>query len=209
MFIPNIKPFSDFDCAVREVLAFLYQRLGFDLWMVTRTEGEDWIVLQANDRGYGIKEGSVFRWTDSFCSQMVVGNGPHIAPDSNTIPAYANAPIKEQIAIGAYVGVPLVYDNGSLFGTLCAIHPTSQQEAITAELPLIELLASLLSSLLNADLKASEQARFAEQAQTEALSDALTSLYNRRGWDRILAHEEKRCRQYGHPACIIAISTLR
>ncbi|MBW4515952.1 MAG: GGDEF domain-containing protein [Timaviella obliquedivisa GSE-PSE-MK23-08B] len=115
-----------------------------------------------------------------------------------------NAKVKK-IAIGAYVGVPIVYDDGALFGTLCAIHPTSQPEAIVAELPLIELLAKLLSSLLNADLKSSEQARCAEQARVEALTDILSGLYNRRGWDQLLVNEEKRCRQYGHPACIIAI----
>lgn len=75
--------------------------------MVTRTEGEDWIVLPAEDRGYDVKEGDVFRWTDSFCSQMVEGRGPCIAPQSDLIPAYANAPIGQQVSIAAYVGLPL------------------------------------------------------------------------------------------------------
>ena len=170
--------FSDFDSAAHEVLAFLHQRFGFDLWMITRREGENWIVLQANDQGYGVQEGAVFQWASSFCSQMVLGNGPCIAPQSHTIPAYANAPIGKEIAIGAYVGVPLVYDNGALFGTLCGIHPTSQPEALTAELSLIELLAKFLSSLLNAELKSSEQARCVEQARVEALSDPLSGLHN-------------------------------
>lgn len=205
MSILDIQAFSDFDSAAREVLSFLHQRIGFDLWLITRVEGEDWVVLKAGNDRCGIKEGSVFRWADSFCSQMIMGKGPHIAPHAGTIPAYANAPIKKQLKIGAYAGVPLTYENGSLFGTLCAIHPASLPETITAELPLIELLAKLLSSVLNAGLRASEQARCAEQAQTEALSDALTGLYNRRGWDQLLANEEKRCLQYGYPACVISI----
>lgn len=201
----DIQAFPDFDSAAREVIAYLHQRLGFDLWMVTRLEGEDWIVLQAEDDGYGVKEGSVFRWADSFCSQMVIGNGPRVAPCSKAIPAYANAPISQQVPIGAYVGVPLTYSDGSLFGTLCAIHPSPQAETVTVELPLVELLAKMLSTLLAADLKAAEQARCTEQAQVAALSDALTGLYNRRGWDQLLASEEKRCRQYGHSACVISI----
>lgn len=199
------QSFANFDTAAREVLAYLQQRIGFDLWMVTRTEGNDWIVLQANDQGYGIQEGAVFRWTDSFCSQMVAGNGPRVAPRSEAIPAYAHAPIAQQVAIGAYVGVPLVCSDQALFGTLCAIHPTPQPEAITAELPLIELFAKLLSTLLQADLQAAVQARSTEQAQLEAASDALTGLYNRRGWDQLVAYEEQRCQQYGHPACVITI----
>ena len=72
--------FNDFEAAGQRVLAFLHQRFGFGLWMVTRTEGEDWIVLQSEDHGYGVKPGTVFRWADSFCSEMVKGNGPRIAP---------------------------------------------------------------------------------------------------------------------------------
>ena len=29
--------------------------------------------------------------------------------------------ITQQFVIGAYIGVPLLYSDGSLFGTLCAI----------------------------------------------------------------------------------------
>ena len=173
--------------------------------MVTRTEGDDWIVLQTEDHGYGVKEGAVFRWADSFCSRMVNGEGPQIAPCSAEIPAYAAAPIGRQVAIGAYVGVPLTHADGSLFGTLCAIHPSPQPDAIRAEEPLIELLACLLCTVLAADLRASEEARRADRAQAEALADGLTGLYNRRGWDRLLAAEEARCSRLGHPACVVSI----
>ncbi|HEY9638865.1 MAG TPA: sensor domain-containing diguanylate cyclase [Coleofasciculaceae cyanobacterium] len=200
----DIQSFPDFASAVHAILDYLHQRLGFDLWMVTRTEGDDWIVLQANDHGYGVKAGAVFRWTDSFCSRMVNDNGPRIAPCSSTVPAYATAPIASQVPIGAYVGVPLTH-NGALFGTLCAIHPTPQPEAIATELPLVELMAKLLSTILHIELAASEQLRRAERSHVEAMHDGLTDLYNRRGWDQLLEFEEKRCEQYGHSACAISI----
>lgn len=199
------RSFSDFDEAAHWVLAFLHDRLGFDLWMVTRTEEANWILLQVQDHGYGVKEGSVLPWADSFCSQMVLGRGPYIAPDSQAICAYRQAPINQRLQIGAYIGVPLTYSDGSLFGTLCAVAPTIQPESITQELPLIELLAKLLSSYLNAELKAAEQARHTERALAEAMSDILTGLYNRRGWEQLLESEEKRCCHYGYSACVAVI----
>ncbi|HSM83175.1 MAG TPA: sensor domain-containing diguanylate cyclase [Nodosilinea sp.] len=195
----------DFNAASLAVLTYLHDRLGFDLWMVTRTSGNDWIVLHANDQGYGVKAGDVFCWTDSFCSRMIQGEGPRIAPRSDEVTAYVEAPIGQQVKIGAYVGVPLINEDGTLFGTLCAIDPTPQPEAIRQELPLIELLAQLLSKILHADMKAAEQTRLAERLQTEALTDGLTGLYNRRGWDQLLDSEEERCAIYGYPACIIVI----
>ena len=201
----EVLSFSDFETAAHAVLAFLHQRLGFDLWMVTRTAGDDWIVLQSEDHGYGIAPGTVFRWADSFCSEMVKGNGPRIAPRSEDIPAYATAAIGRRVQIKAYVGLPLVNSDGSLFGTLCAIHPSPQPQSIVEEKELVELLGAMLSTILQAELRAAEEARRSEKLQAEALIDALTDTYNRRGWDRLLASEEERCRRYGHPAAILIV----
>ncbi len=197
--------YHDFETAGRAVLAFLHQRLGFALWMVTRTEGDDWIVLQSEDHGYGVKPGTVFRWADSFCSRMVKGDGPRIAPHSGSVPAYAAAPIGRQVPIGAYVGVPLHASEGELFGTLCAIDPEHQPLEIAGEQELVEMLAALLSTVLQAELAAEAMARRSERLELEAQSDVLTSLYNRRAWDRLLSSEEERCRRYGHHAAVVAI----
>ncbi len=173
--------------------------------MVTRTSGEDWIVLEATDHGYGVEKGNVFRWADSFCSLMVQGRGPRIAPCSDNIVAYAAAPIGQLVKIGAYVGVPMTLDDGQLFGTLCAIHPSPRPDWIVDQLPQVELMARLLTSILQGELKTAEQTRLAERSQQEALLDQLTGLYNRRGWDRFVELEEERCKRYGHPACMISL----
>lgn len=47
----------DFATAAQAVLSFLHDRFGFGLWMVTRVEGDDWIVLQSDDHGYGVPPG--------------------------------------------------------------------------------------------------------------------------------------------------------
>ncbi|TVT49823.1 MAG: sensor domain-containing diguanylate cyclase [Denitromonas halophila] len=195
--------FTDFASASRAVLSYLHRKLGFKLWMVTRTEGEDWIVLDAEDHGYGVEAGTVFRWADSFCSEMVKGNGPRIAPQSDTIPAYTTAPIGQQVEIKAYIGLPLTRADGSLFGTLCAIDPAYQPESITEELPQIELLGALLSTILHSELNATDEKRRAERLAAEAMTDAQTGLYNRRGWDVLVRQEEARCRRYGHKAAIL------
>lgn len=199
--------FPDFAAAAQGVLRLLHDRLGFALWMVSRTEGEDWIVLhtEGEGHGYGIDAGTIFRWADTFCVHMVEGRGPRIAPCSDAVPAYASAPGGRGMKIGAYVGVPLARADGTLFGTLCAIHPEPQPAAIQAEQPLVELLSGLLSTILAAELRAADEARRAERAQAEALVDPLTGLYNRRGWDQLTAAEEERCRRYGHTACVVSI----
>ena len=201
----ELTPFDDFETTSRAVLMYLHQRLGFGLWMMTRTEGPDWIVLQAEDHGYNIEEGTVFRWADSFCSQMVLRRGPCIAPRAQEIPAYAAALIGQQVPIGAYIGVPVSRKDGSLFGTLCAIDPSPKNESIRDELPLIELLSRLLGTILASDLLVIEQARLLERSQQEALTDELTGLLNRRGWEQHIASEETRARRYGNPTSVLIV----
>jgi diguanylate cyclase (GGDEF)-like protein len=195
----------DFAGASREVLSFLHQRIGMDLWMVTRKDDEDWVVLQTEDHGYGVKPGDVFRWADSYCSRMVCSDGPRMAPCVADVPAYASLDFTRELPVGAYVGVPLVDAQGRLFGTLCGINPEPMPAAIVDEQPMVEVLADMLSGLLSAELSTSALTREAETARSEALTDALTGLANRRGWEVALAAEEERCRRYGATACVVAI----
>lgn len=202
-----ILPYADFSAASSAVLSYLQELTGFELWMVSRADGEDWILLtqaQTNDT-YHMPVGSTFSWTDTFCYQMVCEKAPRIAPQVCHADVYKDLPINQQMPIGAYIGIPLQQYDGSLFGTLCAIHPTPMPDAVSHELPIMELLGRLLSTILVKELKAQEDQRHAERLQAEALRDGLTGVYNRRGWDHFLDAEEDRCRRYGHPTCIIVV----
>jgi diguanylate cyclase (GGDEF)-like protein len=197
--------FHDFPSACSAVLEYLHRKIGFDLWMVTRVEGEEWIILQVEDHGYGVAPGSVFRWADTFCYEMVKGAGPNIAPRVDCVKVYADAALGRNVRIGAYVGFPLTREDGSLFGTLCAVHPAPQPPAITAEQPLIALLTRMLSTVLAADLRTADGARREERIAAQKFLDPVTDLYDARGWAMLLSAEEARCRAYGSAACVIAV----
>ena len=200
----ELPAFASFHDAAQGVIAFLREYVGFDLWMVTRTEGDDWIILEATPNQYGVEAGQVLPWRDSFCSRMVEG-APRLAPRAAEVPAYQSAPIGRQLDIGSYVGVPLTDTNGELFGTLCAIDPSTQDEGVLERSATVGLLAQLLGTILHKELQASEEGRRLEIAQAEALTDGLTGLANRRAWDRFVDQEEARCRRFGHPAAVLIV----
>lgn len=196
---------QDFAAASERALKFLRGHLGFELWMVTRVANDDWIVLSAEDHGYSVSAGSVLRWSDSFCSRMVDGLGPRIAPDAAAVPAYAAAPIGQALTIGSYVGVPLKRDDGTLFGTLCAISPDRKPPALTEQLAVVEAVADLLGCVLATEQEVVRLRRQIESVSDEARRDGLTELFNQKAWSEFLAIEEARCRRFGNPACVVAV----
>lgn len=197
--------FSNFRETVQVILQSLHKRLGFQLWMFTRVNGEDWIVLEAADYGYNVTAGDIFKWSDSFCSRMVEGKGPRVAFNAQQIKAYVEAPIGRQVEICAYIGIPLCNTDGTLFGTLCAIDPATQPESIKSEQEFIELQARLLTTILHYELKTHESNRRCERIQLEAELDTLTGVYNRKGWDRLFHEEEERCLQLGLSASVLVV----
>ncbi|MCS3904289.1 diguanylate cyclase (GGDEF)-like protein [Methylohalomonas lacus] len=201
----SLLPFADFEAASYAVLDYLRERINLRLWMVTRAEGDDWLVLAARDKAGLICPGSVFNWQDSFCYHMVAGRGPSIAPDASRVEVYSNSPIARTIRIGAYIGVPIMRTDGTLFGTLCGIDPEPQPEEIAAFQPVIELLSRQLATLFEFENQFEREQRLRERIEAEAMIDDMTSVYNRNGWEKLIEKEEQRCRRYGHTAGILII----
>lgn len=197
--------FADFSRASQEVLAFLRRRTGMRLWMVTRVSGDDWTVLTADDDGYGFAAGDVMRWSDSFCWHMVRGLGPRIAPRSEEVPAYRDAPIARQLPIRAYAGVPVTAPDGDLFGTICAIDRDEMPADLAAEGDLLDLLSGLLGRILTLETQNEAVARRAERAEVDSRLDDLTGVANRRGWELVMSAEEGRCARYGDRAGVVTV----
>ena len=203
--LPTISTLMNFDEASRIVVDFLKAHVPLGYWAVTRFDGERQLYLEVRDDVYGLEAGGSHPWSGSFCVRMVAGDAPRIAADVSAEPAYDAVPVADQIDIGAYVGIPITYGDGTLFGTLCGLDPDAQSEALAEQRPLLELLTNLLSMILASDLARTEEERRRERAEMAADTDVLTGLLNRRGWERALQAEEGRYRRFGDPAVVILV----
>lgn len=192
----SAPPWS-FGTAISMVLEWCDDLWPMGLWMVTRRFGEDWQVLDLRVTAYDLERGAMLRWSDSLCSLMVDKRGPRVVPDIAGIESYSSAPIGRLMPVRSYVGIPLHYPSGQVFGTLCAIDPNVQREHVKGLQPTLELVAGLLSSVLAAQLANDELQRSAERFDSRVNSDVLTGLWNREGWNEQLKQASQRASGIG------------
>jgi diguanylate cyclase (GGDEF)-like protein len=207
--MPMLTPDLDFETASLLVLEYLAVNVPMALWGVTRVENgrQTFVHIDDEANAYGLPTGGGHPWEDSFCIHMAAGRTPTVAPDAQSVPDYASAKVNESVAIGSYGGAPILEPSGTLFGAICGIDPDRKPpgEALSQAAPLLSLLGQLLSMVLAADRARDFAAAAVLEATLAAETDALTGLYNRRAWDRVLGEEEDRFSRFADPTVAVVL----
>ncbi|HYF60243.1 MAG TPA: diguanylate cyclase [Burkholderiaceae bacterium] len=198
---------SSMPAVYADLLALLRRQLPFALWMVTRIDGDDWIVLQVDDRHYGVSAGQRFVWSDSVCSRMVRGLGPTYSPDIRLEPGYRDAPIAARLEIGAYLGVPILRPDGSALGTLCAIDPKPFEppELADGQRALVETVARTLGALMELQLRHDALVRRSRRGVAPEIADPVTGLAERAAFEAALRDEQLHFDALGGDAGVLAV----
>ena len=201
--LPLLPPLTNFDDASRSVVSYLDEYLPLALWSITRFDGSNQIFLTVSPNPLHIEVGETRAWPNTMCSEVVLGNAPPVSSNRALVRALSRDGRWE--GIGAYLSIPILHNDGSLFGTLCGADPSAGDSALEDNLALLNLLCRLLGTILDVDYQRAQSVRLAETAQLDAETDPLTGLLNRRGWNRILEAEQTRYRQFADPGAIIIV----
>lgn len=204
--VRDVAPVEGFAAAAGIGLEVLQHRYGLDLWMVTRAaDGEQSVLVARGVAGMPVPAGAVQPWAASYCRLMVSGEAPRVAPRAREVPAYTDCAATERWRIGAYIGVPLLAPDGSLFGTLCALSAQEQPDSLADALPDVEQVARLLGTVLAKEFAALERSHAAAEAYALLDRDISTGLLNRRAWQSRLLSEEERCLRSGGTASVLVL----
>jgi hypothetical protein len=76
--------------------------------------------IHAKTEWPGLVEGKSAARTDSFCHRLLAG-APDTTADAANDPAYRDAPVRKELGIQSYVGVPVRNSDGVVVATLCGI----------------------------------------------------------------------------------------
>jgi GAF domain-containing protein len=149
--VDDVAPWHDWCSAAEGALRFLAGYVGWDVWLVTQVVDQRQVILLAHPEG-AAPPGMELPWDQSFCREMTEGRAPRLATVTAAVPAYASRTTGSIADVAAYVGVPLVRADGSLFGTLCGVAFRAKPRSAARELSVVEAAARMLSTLMAAGM---------------------------------------------------------
>ena len=149
--ILDVAPWRDWCSAAEGALRFLHRHVGWDIWLVTTVVDGHQVVLLA-EPGNVVPAGTRLPWAETFCRQMVEGNAPRLATVTAAVPAYASRSTGPLEGVSAYIGIPLVNGDMTLFGTICGLAYRAKPRSTAREVEVVEAAARLLSTLMAAGM---------------------------------------------------------
>lgn len=187
------RSFFDFTDATAAVLDLLEKQLP-DCAVFVAYHDEDAQLLRVVDfRGepvFGIDNGQTM--------PLLPGSAPDAGPVDPAPAILANSGVRD---IRSFIGIPLELNDGSHFGTLCAIANVPERFARN-DIELLTVLGRVIVNELDRELLQQELqqrnedlARHNRRLRVDAFTDALTGVANRRGFERALAREWKLSRR--------------
>lgn len=136
--------------SIQEALEIARQALDMEAGYVAEfSQGEQVYRAVAGDaESFDIRQDEGYPLDGSYCKRMVLGEIPNIVSDSAETEQVRDLAITKLGDIGAYIGVPITFSDGRVFGTVCAVSHEAQRELSDRDVLVLKAVARLMASEL-------------------------------------------------------------
>ena len=125
--MPNLNDETIFvgdDERLRAVLEEVCTRTGMGFAAVARVTEQQWIACQVADQiDFGIEPGEELKIRETICDEIRDSGEAVVFDDASTDIKWSRHPVPVIYGFKSYCSFPVYLDDGSFFGTLCAIDP--------------------------------------------------------------------------------------
>lgn len=135
---------------VERVLAAAKEELGMEIAFVSEFAEQRMIFrkLVGEAESFGWQEGESISLDDTFCQLLMEGRLPSVIPDANGNELVRPLNVTDQARIGSYVGVPIKFSDGYLYGTFCALSHSPDPSLNERDVQFMRVLARLVAEHL-------------------------------------------------------------
>ena len=151
----------DVERVLARVLELAAEHLDMDVAWVSEVNGEDYRLraVGGDPEPFGVEPGDRMALADVYCAFVLGDAGPSAVPDLTADPRTAGMRVTTQMGLGAYVGVPVRFVDGDVYGTLCCLNRDPSPGLDAKDVKFLELLADVAGEELHRERVAIEQRR--------------------------------------------------
>ncbi len=140
---------------IERLVTLAREQLGLPLAVVTEFQ-DDLLVVRHVDgdaAAFGVHPGIEIPLEETFCVRATDGRLPSLVRDAHHEERVRDLPITRTAGIGAYIGVPITFPDGDLYGTLCCLSPRAEPALGPRDVRLLTFLANMVGEELERDGK--------------------------------------------------------
>lgn len=136
--------------AIRQILEEVCAATTMGFAAVARVTEQRWIACQVVDKiEFGLSPGDELEIKTTICNEIRASGEAVVIDSVGDNPAWRTHPVPILYGFQSYASFPVYLDDGSFFGTLCAIDPAPHELQTSAVIAMLERNAKRIGALLS------------------------------------------------------------
>lgn len=174
--LATVEPAAHSAQVIHHLVVMTRERLGLDVAFVSEFGGGQRLFrfVDGDTDGFDIEVDAGDPLEGTYCQQTVNGTIPNLIPDTSADPVTRQLGVTERMGLGAYEGVPVVFSDGRVFGTLCAASPEAHPQLAPRDLEFLRIAAALVAEQLERDTASGERTERGAAVARAALRGEIT-----------------------------------
>lgn len=163
---------------VSQLLDVICRTTGMEFSAIARVTEDRWITCTANENNpLNLKAGDELQIETTICDEVRRNDKAVFIDHVNEDPIFKEHPVPKLYGFQSYVSVPIFKQDGSFFGTLCALDPNPAKVTTPEVMGMFHLFANLISFHLQAieDVRSSN-ARLKEELKISRLREQFIAI---------------------------------
>ena len=146
---------------IERVLEAAKEELGMEVAFVSEFTQQRMIfrMLVGEAESFGWQEDDSVPLDDTFCQLLLEGRLPNVIPDAKADGRVKFLDVTGKADIGSYVGAPIRFSDGHLYGTLCILSHSSEPSLMERDAQFIRVLARLVAEQIERERHLQQEAR--------------------------------------------------